>query len=462
MCSPAWAMSVSSPSVRRVTVFPPVLGPVITRVRKRSPSGMSTGTTGGARSGWRAPRRFTRPTSLRRGDPAAQGRQDPGDLVLLSDRELPEAVSQGDDGQGLHEDRHAARRVVVHDPRELVPVLGPDGHHVAVSPDGHEGLPQVAGQDRIAQQPLQLLPQLRLGPPTLPAKTGELGARLVADRAVLGHRPGDVSLQLGEDPDPFRDRREDGDLLVATRHVPLEEPGARQRVPDPEQVLRAERSSEGRAPQALPDVVEAPEGEPAGRLGEPPGLGGLPLAPLHLLAPGRGSEEEGLLAPVVGGAHPREALQDLGELEDPEGARVHGRPPAPRASRQAGATSVRAWSLAPILWRAAPTRRAGTGFAVCPSVRSSSRFPWSLVTHTTVSSRSTSSSTAPRNRSNRSTTSVESSGIRRWPTRSVRKNSNTVSACWAATAARCRPASSGVTRGTAAPRSRAWAFVRSW
>ena len=44
MCRPHWAMRVSRPMVFKVTVLPPVLGPVIIRVSKRSPSSRSLAT----------------------------------------------------------------------------------------------------------------------------------------------------------------------------------------------------------------------------------------------------------------------------------------------------------------------------------------------------------------------------------------------------------------------------------
>ena len=44
MCRPHWAMRVMRPRVFRVTVLPPVLGPVITRVSNRSPSSRSLAT----------------------------------------------------------------------------------------------------------------------------------------------------------------------------------------------------------------------------------------------------------------------------------------------------------------------------------------------------------------------------------------------------------------------------------
>ena len=53
-CSPACAMSVSRPTVLRATVLPPVFGPVMTSMRKRSPSSTVIGTTLPVSSGWRA------------------------------------------------------------------------------------------------------------------------------------------------------------------------------------------------------------------------------------------------------------------------------------------------------------------------------------------------------------------------------------------------------------------------
>ena len=44
MCRPHWAMRVSRPMVFRVTVLPPVLGPVIIRVSNLSPSSRSLAT----------------------------------------------------------------------------------------------------------------------------------------------------------------------------------------------------------------------------------------------------------------------------------------------------------------------------------------------------------------------------------------------------------------------------------
>jgi hypothetical protein len=44
MCRPHWAMRVSRPRVLRLTVLPPVLGPVMTRVSNFCPSSMVMGT----------------------------------------------------------------------------------------------------------------------------------------------------------------------------------------------------------------------------------------------------------------------------------------------------------------------------------------------------------------------------------------------------------------------------------
>ena len=44
MCSPHWAMAASRPMVFSVTVLPPVLGPVMTRVSKSPPNSTSMGT----------------------------------------------------------------------------------------------------------------------------------------------------------------------------------------------------------------------------------------------------------------------------------------------------------------------------------------------------------------------------------------------------------------------------------
>ncbi|CUP52507.1 Uncharacterised protein [Flavonifractor plautii] len=63
ICRPHWAMRVSRPMVLMVTVLPPVLGPVITRVSKSSPSIRSLATAlSGSSRGWRAFRRY-RPRS---------------------------------------------------------------------------------------------------------------------------------------------------------------------------------------------------------------------------------------------------------------------------------------------------------------------------------------------------------------------------------------------------------------
>ena len=57
MCSPHWAISVMRPRVLRVTVLPPVLGPVMTKVSNRSPSSRSLATAFFLSSrGCRAPR----------------------------------------------------------------------------------------------------------------------------------------------------------------------------------------------------------------------------------------------------------------------------------------------------------------------------------------------------------------------------------------------------------------------
>ena len=59
------AMSVNRPTVFKVTVLPPVLGPVMMRVSKSSPSHRVTGTTFSLSiRGWRAFTSFNRPSSL--------------------------------------------------------------------------------------------------------------------------------------------------------------------------------------------------------------------------------------------------------------------------------------------------------------------------------------------------------------------------------------------------------------
>ena len=57
--SPAWCISDSRPRVRRATVLPPVLGPVMTSAVYPSPRRRSIGTTRPVRPGWRAERRTT-------------------------------------------------------------------------------------------------------------------------------------------------------------------------------------------------------------------------------------------------------------------------------------------------------------------------------------------------------------------------------------------------------------------
>ena len=55
-----------------------------------------------------------------------QLREDLLDLLALFDRELLALVAELDDGRGLDEERRAGRAGIVHDPRELPPVLGLD------------------------------------------------------------------------------------------------------------------------------------------------------------------------------------------------------------------------------------------------------------------------------------------------------------------------------------------------
>ena len=45
ICSPAWVMSASRPTVLSATVFPPAFGPVITRTGAAAVNGTSIGTT---------------------------------------------------------------------------------------------------------------------------------------------------------------------------------------------------------------------------------------------------------------------------------------------------------------------------------------------------------------------------------------------------------------------------------
>ncbi len=71
---PHWARAQNRPMVFRVTVLPPVLGPVMTTTRLGVPREMVMGTARAPRRGWRASTSSTRPSEARRGRVASWAR----------------------------------------------------------------------------------------------------------------------------------------------------------------------------------------------------------------------------------------------------------------------------------------------------------------------------------------------------------------------------------------------------
>ncbi len=67
ICKPDWAISDNKPTVLSATVLPPVLGPVITTIKKSCPRWKLIGTTLSVNKGWRALRRLIRPSSFKCG-----------------------------------------------------------------------------------------------------------------------------------------------------------------------------------------------------------------------------------------------------------------------------------------------------------------------------------------------------------------------------------------------------------
>ena len=188
-------MSARRPSVRSVTVLPPVFGPVTTRAVNPSPSRTSIGTTRPVRPGWRADRRMTserfgglgaRRVHLARelglggpevelGEGAERLAQRPGvradqrrqlvedalDLRLLGGLRLAPRVAELDDDQRLDEQRLAAARRVVDDALDPALRLGPDRHHVAAVAERDdrllEGVAELRGDERVeaAAEPIE-------------------------------------------------------------------------------------------------------------------------------------------------------------------------------------------------------------------------------------------------------------------------------------------------------------------
>ena len=183
--------------MRRATVLPPVLGPVITSARTSSPNRMSIGTTRPVSPGWRADRSSTSSVVTRLWadgaqlvaqprpcDPEVERRQDGERLVervglslderrqlvedallLCLDRQLRLApgVAQLDHDEWLDEDRLATPRLVVDDALDAPALVGADRDDVAAVAQGDQRLLQDAGELGTVDERLESRPQPLVG-----------------------------------------------------------------------------------------------------------------------------------------------------------------------------------------------------------------------------------------------------------------------------------------------------------
>ena len=97
-------------------------------------------------------------------------------------------------------------------------VLGLHGHHIAVRPDGDDGLLQILGLVG-GDEPLQDIPDLRLGGPHVSADGGQLRAGGVGDLVLPQDGVGDAVLQKAVGGERL-EQVGDGALLLAGAIVP--------------------------------------------------------------------------------------------------------------------------------------------------------------------------------------------------------------------------------------------------
>ncbi len=347
-CSPDCAMSTSRPTVFSVTVLPPVLGPVITSTWKSSPTRTSTGTTdSGSSSGWRARRKSSHgwarrhdrraPPRAGRSRSSAQAKarsssastsmvsdsavslgrhvrreiaQDPRDLLLLLDLQLPQSVALLHHRQRLDEHRGAAVRGVVHHARHAPALAALHRHHVAAAALGDEGLLQVVLGVARGHQPLQLPQQAVVGHPQLAADAAPgpdwhcpaPGRRRPAPPGWRPGGPGKSSSDCGQGSQVGPQAR------VSRPQGALQAPGGRQGVADVQQLLGQERlAAPGRFDLGA-HVVGATQLRTRTALQEALGLAGAPQAPPNLVCDPRWAS-----GPGPDGARPRRTCGPPGD-----------------------------------------------------------------------------------------------------------------------------------------------------
>jgi hypothetical protein len=249
--------------------------------------------------------------------------QHPLDLLLFLQLEVAPLVVQLDSGQGLHEDGRPARRFVVDDPPELVARLRPHRDDVPPGPGGDQGLLEHRPGGAAVQDPLEGVHQPVVGRAQLGPDPGQRRGGGVQDLPPLPDAVLDRPGHDGARVERLRPPGQEGEALrVAGQDAPHVE-GALQRVAH---LLQGGGVQDRPHPGPLggrAHVVGRPDGEVRLDLEQEPGLGRLRQPGLHRPPARRRLDGQGQLAAGGEGRPLGEALADLRELEDGDGAGVH-------------------------------------------------------------------------------------------------------------------------------------------
>jgi hypothetical protein len=250
--------------------------------------------------------------------------QDAGDLVALRALRLAEPVRMLHDGERLDEQRLPRPRAVVDDAGDRAACGRPEGEDGPAAALGHEVVLQMLAQRRVARERLQAFREPGPPRPELAAEPAEGGGRAVPEiRAVVLDRLRDCAVDARQRRlDPGRDSCEARDALLA-----LERRARGQRRVDRDrdraECTGIEHAAACRDLRRRPNVADPGEIRFGRPVEERDGLGRQRLTRRDLIGVGRRQERQGLFPAGLARRRAREAIEDLGQLQQLQGPRIH-------------------------------------------------------------------------------------------------------------------------------------------
>ena len=124
--------------------------------------------------------------------------QNPLNLLLTRKPHLPHGIVQLDGRKRLHEERCAARRLIVNDTRKIIAIFLFDGNDVALIAHSDNRFLKVFLIRRIVQDCGQAILYTRLRRMKLPRNPAQLGAGILAKVPVLINRILEMTLQCAK------------------------------------------------------------------------------------------------------------------------------------------------------------------------------------------------------------------------------------------------------------------------